>query len=57
MDAGSLGMMTFVGGAAWYKERSTLALGGEAVVKAPLGGMTWLDGFRCARCRLLQLHY
>ena len=57
METGSVGMMSYVGGAAWYRERSTLALGGQTIVKSPLGGMIWLDGLRCTKCRVLQLNY
>jgi len=57
MESGTLGLMSYVAGAAWYRERSALALGGETIVKAPLGGMIWLDGLRCIRCRSLQLRY
>ncbi len=57
MQPGSLGMMSFVGGAAWYTERTALALHGESVVGKPLGGMVWLDGTRCLACRLLVLAY
>jgi hypothetical protein len=57
LDDGSLGLMTYVGGAAWYKGRSALALGGESIVAKPLGGMVWMDGHRCRACRLLLLSY
>jgi hypothetical protein len=49
--------MTYVGGAKWYKERSTLALGGETLESKLLGGMVWLDGQRCPNCRLLLLNH
>ena len=57
MDLGTLGFFTLLGGARWYKERSELMLGGDSIVKNPLGGNTWLDGFRCPNCRLLLLSY
>jgi len=57
MDLGTLGFFTLLGGARWYKERSELMLGGDSIVKHPLGGDTWLDGFRCPKCRLLLLTY
>lgn len=57
MQTGSLGTMSYVGGAAWYPERSALALHGETVSAHPLGGMVWLDGTRCTHCRLLVLGY
>jgi Domain of unknown function (DUF6487) len=56
-EEGTLGAMTYVGGVKWYRERSTLALGGETLQSKPLGGMVWLDGQRCPNCRLLLLHY
>jgi hypothetical protein len=57
MERGTLGTMSYVAGAAWYKERSALALHGETIVKAPLGGMIWLEGHRYAPCHMLQLRY
>jgi len=57
MGLGSLGFYTFLGGARWYKERDSLMLGGDPIVKHPLGGDTWIDGFRCHKCRLLLLSY
>jgi hypothetical protein len=56
-EGGTLGAMTYVGGVKWFKERSTLALGGETLESKPLGGMVWLDGKRCPSCRLLLLNY
>lgn len=55
MDAGTLGFFTLLGGAYWFKERTTLMLGGESIVKNPLGGDPWMDGFRCPKCRMLLL--
>jgi len=57
MDMGTLGFFTLLGGARWFKERSELMLGGDSIVKHPLGGDTWIDGFRCPKCRLLLLKY
>ncbi len=57
MDWGSLGFYTYLSGARWYPERDSLMLGGDPVVKRPLGGDTWLDGSRCSKCRLLLLSY
>ncbi len=57
MESGSVGVMSYAVGVQWYRERSLLALGGETIVRKPLGGMAWLDGHRCADCRFLQLHY
>jgi hypothetical protein len=57
METGTVGVLSYVGGEAWYRERSSLALGGKTIVKAPLGGMIWLDGLRCPRCRELHLRY
>jgi hypothetical protein len=57
METGTVGVMSYVGGAAWYRERSTLALGGRPIVRSSLGGMIWLDGRRCPRCRELHLRY
>jgi|HubBroStandDraft_1064217.scaffolds.fasta_scaffold560565_1 hypothetical protein len=57
MEAGTVGAMTYVGGAKWYKERSMMALGGETIANKFLGGMVWLDGQRCRECRFLQLNY
>ena len=57
LETGTVGVMSYISGAAWYRERSTLALHGETIVHAPLGGMVWLDGLRCPKCRALHLHY
>ncbi len=57
MDPGSLGVLSHVAGALWYKRRTLLATGGQTVVSAPLGGMIYLDGARCERCRLMLLRY
>jgi len=57
MDLGTLGFFTLAGGARWFKERSWLMLNGDPIIKNPLGGDTWLDGFRCRRCRLLLIRY
>ncbi len=57
LGSGTLGFVTYLGGPRWYRKRTTLALGGQNVVPKPLGGMVWIDGFRCEKCRLLLLHY
>lgn len=57
MQRGAAGVMSYAAGMTWHKERSALALGGETIVHAPLGGMVWLEGWRCATCRLLQVRY
>jgi len=57
MDSGTVGAYTFMGGAAWFLERSSAMTGGETLVGKPLGGDVWMDGFRCSKCRLLLLHY
>jgi Domain of unknown function (DUF6487) len=57
MTAGSLGTMSYVAGVTWHKSRSALALGGEKIAGSSLGGMVWMDGFRCPGCRLLLLQY
>jgi hypothetical protein len=57
MVSGSLGVMSYVAGVTWHASRSLLALGGEKIAGSTLGGMTWLDGYRCAHCRVLLLNY
>lgn len=57
MSEGTLGVMSYVAGATWHSSRSTLALGGEKIAGRTLGGMIWLDGSRCANCRILHLRY
>ena len=57
MAAGSFGSMSYLGGAQWYAHRSLLALDGEKISTKPLGGMIWLDGFRCPKCHILVLKY
>jgi hypothetical protein len=49
--------MSYLGGAKWNREPSSLALGGEAILSKLFGGMVWLDGLRCPRCRLLHPSY
>ena len=57
MDLGTLGFFILAGGARWFQERSLLMLNGDPIVKNRLGGDTWIDGFRCPKCRLLLLTY
>lgn len=57
MQPGTMGVMSYSAGATWHRQRSLLALGGETLVSEPLGGMIWMDGHRCLRCRTLVLAY
>lgn len=57
MAPGWLGSESFIGGAKWYQERNTLALGGEPLVKPDLLGMVYIEGFRCKACNTLLLRY
>jgi hypothetical protein len=57
MISGSLGVTSYVAGATWHASRSTWATGGERISGSPLGGMIWMDGYRCAKCKVLLLKY
>ena len=56
-EVGVFGAESYLGGAKWYKERSTLALGGEKIMAPSMNAMVWIDGARCRACRLLLLDY
>ena len=57
MLKGAAGVMSYAAGVTWHDEPSALALHGETIVSAPIGGMIWLEGFRCSKCHLLLVHY
>ena len=57
MEAGTVGAESITGGAKWLLKRTRLALGGEKIGDYRWDGMVWFDGVRCAKCRLLVLHY
>jgi hypothetical protein len=57
LEKGSVAAESLTGGAKWHKARSVLALGGESIGDYTIGGMVWLDGARCSKCRLLLLNY
>lgn len=57
MVKGFLVAESFLEGAKWTLQKTRLALGGEVLAKSDGFGNVYIDGFRCASCRLVILHY
>ncbi len=57
MEHGYLGAESFIGGAKWTHKRSKLGASGPTLVKPDVLGNVYFEGFRCASCRHLSLHY
>ncbi len=57
LETGTIGAEMFLGGPKWHQSRSLLATGGEKIGQVRWDGMAWLDGVRCAHCRVIFLKY
>ena len=57
MESGYLRTESFIDGAKWTTKKTLLGLGGERVKGTNAGGNVYLEGFRCASCRMISLRY
>ncbi|HEX9341737.1 MAG TPA: PF20097 family protein [Thermoplasmata archaeon] len=57
MESGYLRTESFIDGAKWTTKKTVLGLGGERIKGTNAGGNVYLDGFRCASCRILSLRH
>jgi len=57
MAPGFLGTERIFSDVSWFKEKTMFGTGGESLDIKDKMGMIYIEGYRCAGCKTLQLKY